>query len=76
MKHLKKLINWLIDLFTTRYTIHISYDSEWGNADDRTFKNVRKINKQTFKELRFIDENKKSINIKCESGLRYRIEEQ
>ena len=76
MKQLKKLINWFIDLFTTRYTIHISYDSEWGNADDRTFKNVRKISKQTFKELRFIDEDKKSINIKCESGLRYRIEEQ
>ena len=76
MKQIKSLINWLIDLFTTRYTIHISYDSEWGNADDKTFKNVRKISKQTFKELRFIDEDKKSINIKCESGLRNRIEEQ
>ena len=76
MKQIRKLINWVINLFTTRYTIHISYDSEWGNADDRMFKNVRKISKQTFKELRFIDENKKSINIKSESGLRYRIEEQ
>ena len=76
MKQLKKLINWFIDLFTTRYTIHISYDSEWGNGDDKIFKNVRKISKQNFKELRFIDENKKNINIRCESGLRYRIEEQ
>ena len=77
MKQLKKLINWFISLFTgPRWTIYISYDSEWGNGDDRTFKNVRKISKQTFKELRFIDEDKKSINIKCESGLRYRIEEQ
>jgi len=76
VKQIRKLINWVINLFTTRYTIHISYDSEWGNADDRMFKNVRKISKQTFKELRFIDENKKSINIKSESGLRYRIEEQ
>ena len=38
MKQIRNLINWFIDLFTTRYTIHISYDSEWGNADDRTFK--------------------------------------
>ena len=85
MKHLKKLLNWKISilkrfyywiksLFTTRYTILVSYDSQWGNADDKIYTGVRSIQKQTFKELKFITEDKRPVHIKANSGLNYKIE--
>ena len=83
MKHLKKLLNfivkiykWLYRYFTIRYTIHVSYDSQWGNEDDQVWCGVRKIIKQNFKELRFRTHDKKTIHIKGMNGLRYRIEEE
>ena len=74
MKHLKRLLNWIKSLFTTTYTIQVSYDSQWGNADDIFYQGVRSIQKQTFKELKFITEDKKPVHIKANSGLNYKIE--
>ena len=85
MKHLKRLLNWKISIlkrfyywiksfFKTTYTIHVSYDSQWGNADDKVYQGVRSIQKQTFKELKFITEDKRPVHIKANSGLRYKIE--
>lgn len=76
MKHLKRLYNWILSFFKTQYTIFVSYDSQFGNQDDRVFNHVKSIQTQTFKELKFVDENKKLIHIKSESGLKYRIEEE
>jgi len=76
VKYLKKLYNWIKSFFVTSYTVHVSYDSQWGNQDDKIFYRVKTIQKSTFKELKFIDENKKLIHIKSESGLNYRIEEE
>tara|TARA_Y100001938_G_C7871785_1_gene320656 strand:- start:119 stop:370 length:252 start_codon:yes stop_codon:yes gene_type:complete len=83
VKHLKKLLNfivkiykWLYRYFTKRYTIHVSYDSHWGNEDDQVWCGVRKIIKQNFKELRFRTHDKRTIHIKGMNGLRYRIEEE
>ena len=83
MKLLRKLINWFKDLwlrilrwFSTRYTIQITYDSQWGNLDDQLFEHVRKIRKSTFKELRFLTEDRREVHIRDMNGLKYKIEEE
>ena len=76
MKHLKKLLDWIKSFFVTRYTIHISYDSQWGNEDDQYYTGVRKIIKSNYKELKFRTEDKKTVHVRGMSGLRYRIEEE
>lgn len=74
MKHLKRLLNWIKSFFTTTYTIQVSYDSQWGNADDKIYTGVKSIQKQTFKELKFITEDERPVHIKANSGLNYKIE--
>ena len=80
MKNLKEKIVkfwwWLITLFQKRYTVIVSYDSQWGNEDDQEWKHVRKIIKSNFKELKFRTDDKRTIHIKGMSGLRYRIEDE
>ena len=83
MKHLKKLLNfivkiykWLYRYLTIRYTIHVSYDSQWGNEDDQVYTHVRKIIKANFKELKFRTNDKKTIHIRGMNGLRYKIEDE
>ena len=61
--------------FITRYNIFVSYDNQCGNEDDRMYTSVKKIVKQNFKELKFIDSDGSLITIRAESGLKYRIEE-
>jgi len=73
-KLLVKFWNWVRSFFTTTYSIQVSYDSQWGNADDKIYTGVKSIQKQTFKELQFITEDKKPIHIKANSGLNYKIE--
>ncbi len=75
----KKIVNfywWLILLFQKRYTIIVSYDSQWGNEDDQEWNHVRKIIKSNFKELKFRTDDKRTIHIKGMNGLRYRIEDE
>ena len=80
MNNLKtKLVNfwwWLITLFQKRYTVIVSYDSQWGNEDDQEWNHVRKIIKSNFKELKFRTDDKRTIHIKGMNGLRYRIEDE
>ena len=71
---LKRFWNWLVSLFTTRYNIAVSYNSEWGDQDDQHFSNVRTITKQTQNELKFVDENKKPVVIRSAAGFNYKIE--
>ncbi len=75
----KKIVNfywWLILLFQKRYTIIVSYDSQWGNEDDQEWNHVRKVIKSNFKELKFRTHDKRTIHIKGMNGLRYRIEDE
>ena len=81
MKH-NKFTLWLLRIyyhirswFITRYRVFVSYDNQWGNDDDRMYSNVKKILKQNFKELKFIDEDGSQVIIRAASGLKYRIEE-
>ena len=74
-----KLINfwwWLVTLFQKRFTVIVSYDSQWGNEDDQEWNHVRKIIKANFKELKFRTHDKRTIHIKGMNGLRYRIEDE
>ena len=59
-----------------RYTVTVSYDTKFGNVDDKTFQGVRKIKKSTWKELIFITADKKLISVRSASGLHYRIDEE
>jgi len=76
VKHLKKLLDWIKSFFIVRYTVYVSFDSQWGNEDDQVWYGVRKIIKSNFKELKFRTEDKKTIHIRGMSGLRYRIEDE
>tara|TARA_B100000927_G_scaffold250783_1_gene215350 strand:+ start:2261 stop:2491 length:231 start_codon:yes stop_codon:yes gene_type:complete len=76
VKQIKNLINWFKRYFTTRYTVHVSFDSQWGNDDDQVWHGVRKIIKCNFKELKFRTEDKRTVHIRGMSGLRYRIEDE
>jgi hypothetical protein len=83
VKHLKKLINiikaiywWIITKLNPRFTVTVSFDNQFGNADDQTYTHVRKIIKANFKELKFRTNEKKVIHIKGMNGLRYKIEDE
>jgi len=77
VKQIKKLINWFIGLFAgPRYTIHVSFDNQWGNGDDQVYEQVRKILKANFKELKFRTNDKRIVHIRGMNGLRYKIEEE
>lgn len=75
----KALLNlWysFLDLFRTRYIVSVSYNSQWGDADDKTYTDVRKIIKTTDKILEFTDKDKNRVVIRSAAGLNYRIEVQ
>ena len=67
---------WLIRLFQIRYTITVSFDNQWGNADDQVYEHVRKVIKANFKELKFRTDDKRVIHIRGMQGLRYKIEDE
>ena len=68
--------NWLLRLFQNRYTIHVSFDNQWGNGDDQVYEHVRKVIKSNFKELKFRTEDKRVVHIRGMQGLRYKIEDE
>ena len=74
--HLKNFWYWLSSYWIIRYTIHVSYDSQWGNEDDQVYEHVRKIIKANFKELKFRTDDKRTVHIRGMNGLRYKIEEE
>lgn len=73
---IKASYKWFIRLFQSRYTIHVSFDSQWGNGDDQVYEHVRKILKSNFKELKFRTDDKRVVHIRGMQGLRYKIEDE
>ena len=69
-------IQWFLRLFQKRYTIYVSFDSQWGNDDDQVYMHVRKVIKANFKELKFRTDDKRVIHIRGMQGLRYKIEDE
>lgn len=74
MKHLKKLLDWFINLFQDRYEITVSIDAKYGNSDDQKFI-AKKIIIQKEKHLKFRTEEDQIIEFRTSSGLNYIIKE-
>ena len=71
---LKFVLNWIIDLFRTRYKITVSFNKEYGDADDKIYITKKIITKKE-KHLKFKDENNNLIEYRSSSGLNYIIED-
>jgi|TARA_X000001382_G_scaffold43667_3_gene29517 hypothetical protein len=78
MKKMKKILkvffDWFVGLFRTRYKITVSFNKEYGDADDRTYTS-KKILVQKEKHLKFKDENNNVIEYRSAGGLNYIIED-
>ena len=71
---LKRLWKWIKSLFQTRYRVTVSFNKEWGDADDRSYI-TKKILVQKEKHLKFKDEHGKIIEYRSAAGLNYIIED-
>jgi hypothetical protein len=68
---------WILSLFTKpTYKITVSYDTKFGNSDDKTWEGVKTISKKSWKELKFITSDKRQIEIRSNGGLHYSIEQE
>ena len=65
---------WFIDLFRERYQITVSFNREYGDADDKQYI-AKKIFKQTEKHLKFKDEDGCMVEFRSSGGLHYIIKE-
>ena len=70
----KKIIQWIVDLFRTRYKITVSLNKEYGDSDDKIYIS-KKIYVQKEKHLKFRDENNRLIEFRSAAGLNYIIED-
>jgi|TARA_R100001530_G_scaffold82557_1_gene57545 hypothetical protein len=71
---LKLVLKWFVDLFKTRYKITVSFNKEYGDADDKSYISKKIITKKE-KHLKFKDENNNLIEYRSASGLNYIIED-
>lgn len=71
---IKTFFQWLIDLFKTRYKITVSFNKEYGDADDKSYIS-RKIITQKDNHLKFRDENNRLVEYRSAAGLNYIIED-
>jgi len=60
--------------FTERYEITVSFNKEWGDADDRTYV-TKKILVQKEKHLKFRTEDNEIVEYRSAAGLNYIIKE-
>ena len=65
---------WFIDLFRTRYEVTVSFNKEWGDADDKSYI-VKKISVQKEKHLKFTTEDDEVVEYRSAAGLNYIIKE-
>jgi len=74
MSKIKLIWKWLVNLFQKRYKIIVSFNKEYGDADDKTYIS-KKIITQKEKHLKFRTLDSKLIEYRSASGLNYIIEE-
>tara|TARA_A100001015_G_scaffold13953_1_gene16280 strand:- start:305 stop:535 length:231 start_codon:yes stop_codon:yes gene_type:complete len=70
----KKIIQWIVDLFRTRYKITVSFNKEYGDSDDKIYIS-KKIYVQKEKHLKFKDESGRLVEFRSATGLHYIIED-
>lgn len=68
------IYNWIKSKFTTRYKVTVSFNSVYGDADDRTFI-AKKLLVQKEKHLKFRDEDNKIIEYRSSGGLNFIVED-
>ena len=73
-ERLEKLWDWIKSCFLTRYRVTVSFNKEWGDADDRSYV-TKKILVQKEKHLKFRDEDGRIIEYRSAAGLNYIIED-
>ena len=71
---IKLIWKWILENFKTRYKVTVSFNKEYGDADDKTYI-TKKILIQKEKHLKFRDENNKLIEYRSSAGLNYIIED-
>lgn len=71
---MNKLWTWIRSLFETRYKVTVSFNSQYGDADDRTYI-TKKVLVQKEKHLKFRTEDGKIVEYKSAAGLNYIIED-
>ncbi len=71
---MQKLINWIASLFLQRYQVTVSFNKEYGDADDKVYIS-KKILVQKENHLKFRNENNKIIEYRSAGGLNYIIED-
>ena len=71
---MKKVFNWLISLFIKQYQVRVSFNKEYGDADDKVYIS-KKIIVQKENHLKFRDLNNKTIEYRSAGGLNYIIED-
>ena len=74
LNKIKLIIKWVIELFKTRYKVTVSFNKEYGDADDKSYI-TKKILIQKEKHLKFRDENNKLVEYRSAAGLNYIIED-
>ena len=66
--------NWFLDLFRTRYEVTVSFNKEWGDADDRTYI-AKKLLVQKEKHLKLRTEDDEVVEYRSAAGLNYIVKE-
>jgi len=74
LNKIKLIIKWVIELFKKRYKVTVSFNKEYGDADDRSYV-TKKILIQKEKHLKFRDEDNKLVEYRSAAGLNYIIED-
>ena len=85
MERLKRLWSWIRkttryiyesikSMFVKRYLVTVSFNSVYGDSDDRQFI-TRKVIIQKEKHLKFRDDHGKIVEYRSSGGLNYVIEE-
>jgi hypothetical protein len=71
---IKEIIDWFLALFQHRYQIRVSFNKEYGDADDRVYTS-KKILVQKENHLKFRNLDNKIIEYRSAGGLNYIIED-
>ena len=74
LNKVKLIWKWILEKLKTRYKVTVSFNKEYGDADDKTYI-TKKILIQKEKHLKFRDENNKLVEYRSSAGLNYIIED-
>jgi hypothetical protein len=65
---------WFLSWFITYHELTVSYNSQWGDADDQTFI-VQKFYKKQPNYIRFKTQEGDIVELRGAEGLNYRIKQ-